>query len=109
MSPEHPTTPSARTAPPREPAPVGRPERAVRPRAGAGRRSAGAIVAIFAAGLLLGVLMLARAQAGGDQLNLLARGWLLAARGDLVPYGNPLSNQGNGPGPLTSLVVGLPL
>lgn len=53
--------------------------------------------------------MLVRAQAGGDQLNLLARGWLFAARGDLVPYGNPLSNQGNGPGPLTSLLVGLPL
>lgn len=45
----------------------------------------------------------------GDQLNLLARGWLLAERGELVPYGNPLSTGGNGPGPLTSILVGLPL
>ena len=45
----------------------------------------------------------------GDQLNLLARGWLLAERGVLVPYGNPLSTGGHEPGALTSLLVGLPL
>jgi hypothetical protein len=53
--------------------------------------------------------MLARTQVGGDQLDLLARGWRLAARGDLVPHGNPLSNGGNEPGAVTSLIVGLPL
>ena len=64
---------------------------------------------VFAAGLLLSLLLLARSQVGGDELNLLARGWLLAERGVLIPYGNPLSNDGNEPGPLTSLLVGLPL
>jgi hypothetical protein len=64
---------------------------------------------VLAAGLAISLAMLARAQAGGDQLNLLARGWLLAERGQLVPYGNPLSNEGKAPGPLTSILVGLPL
>jgi hypothetical protein len=53
--------------------------------------------------------MVLRAQAGGDQLNLLARGWLWSARGEFVPYGNPLSSGGNGPGALTTLLVGTPL
>ncbi len=53
--------------------------------------------------------MVARSQAGGDQLNLLARGWLLAERGHLIPYGNPLSSGGDGPGIATSLLVGAPL
>jgi hypothetical protein len=61
------------------------------------------------AGVALSLLLLARARAGGDQLNLLARGWLLAERGELVAYGNPLSSGGNGPGALTSVLVGLPL
>jgi hypothetical protein len=63
----------------------------------------------FAAGLLLSAGMLVRSQAGGDQLNLLARGWLLAARGQLIPYGNPMSTGGKSPGSITSLLVGLPL
>jgi hypothetical protein len=46
---------------------------------------------------------------GGDQLSLLSRGWLLAERSELVPYGNPLSGGGYGPGPMTSVVVGAPL
>lgn len=65
--------------------------------------------ALVAAGLLLSAWMALRAQVGGDQLNLLARGWLWAARGELVPYGNPLSSGGNGPGALTTVVVGAPL
>ena len=64
---------------------------------------------LVAAGLLLSAWMALRAQVGGDQLNLLARGWLWAARGELVPYGNPLSSGGNGPGALTTVVVGAPL
>ena len=53
--------------------------------------------------------MVIRSQVGGDQLNLLARGWLLAARGQFIPYGNPLSTGGKAPGGITSLLVGLPL
>lgn len=65
--------------------------------------------AALVAGLVLSLAMAALAQPGGDQLNLLARGWLLAERGELVPFGNPLSSGGVGPGPLTSVVVGVPL
>ncbi len=53
--------------------------------------------------------MVARSQVGGDQLNLLARGWLLAVRSRMVWFGNPLSTGGNAPGGVTSLLVGLPL
>jgi hypothetical protein len=63
----------------------------------------------FAAGLGLAALMVARSQVGGDQLNLLARGWLLAARRTMVWFGNPLSTGGKAPGGITSLLVGLPL
>lgn len=65
--------------------------------------------ACFAAGLALAVLLLARSLDAGDQLDLLARGWLLAARGTFVAYGNPLSTGGVEPGGITSLLVGLPL
>ena len=61
------------------------------------------------AGLLLSGVMIARSQVGGDQLNLLARGWLLVERGELVPYGNPTSTGGVEPGAATSLLVALPL
>jgi hypothetical protein len=53
--------------------------------------------------------MLARSQVGGDQLNLLARGWLLAAKGQWIAYGNPMSTGGKAPGAITSLLVALPL
>lgn len=53
--------------------------------------------------------MLLESLPAGDQLNLLARGWLLAVRGDLVPWGNPMSFGGLAPGALTSWLVGLPL
>lgn len=65
--------------------------------------------ALVVAGLVLSAAMAWRAQVGGDQLNLLARGWLWAARGELVPYGNPLSTGGNGPGALTTVLAGAPL
>ena len=64
---------------------------------------------LFAAGLLIAVVMLVRGQVGGDQLNLLARGWLLAAQGKWISYGNPMSTGGKSPGGITSLLVGLPL
>src|SRR5947209_1905773 len=72
--------------------------------------AAGRIVwSLFALGLALAVLMLVRSQVGGDQLNLLARGWLLAAKGRFIPYGNPMSTGGKSPGGITTLLVGLPL
>ncbi len=64
---------------------------------------------VFAVGLALMLLLASRAQTGGDQLNLLSRGWLWVERGVFLPYGNPLSNGGKGPGPLTTFLVGLPL
>jgi hypothetical protein len=65
--------------------------------------------ALFAVGLAIALGMLARGQVAGDQLNLLSRGWLLAAKGHWVSYGNPLSTGGKAPGGITSLLVGLPL
>jgi hypothetical protein len=60
-------------------------------------------------GLALSLLLALRSQPGGDQLNLLARGWLLLARGEWVPYGNPASSGGAVPGGVTSLLVAGPL
>ena len=65
--------------------------------------------ALFGLGLALSALLIARQQVGGDQLNLLARGWLLAVDGRFISYGNPTSAGGNAPGGITSLLVGLPL
>jgi len=65
--------------------------------------------ALFLIGLAIGLVMVARSQVSGDQLNLLARGWLFAEKGQLIPYGLPTSAGGNSPGSLTSLLVGLPL
>lgn len=65
--------------------------------------------ALFAIGLALSALMVARQQVGGDQLNLLARGWLLADQGRFISYGNPMSSGGKAPGGATTLLVALPL
>lgn len=67
------------------------------------------LAAIFLFGLGISIAMLVRSQVGGDQLNLLARGWLLAVDGVFIPHGNPLSSGGNAPGGITTLLVGLPL
>jgi hypothetical protein len=64
---------------------------------------------LFAVGLAIALGMLARSQVGGDQLDLLARGWLLAAKGRWIAYGNPMSTGGKAPGAITSLLVALPL
>jgi hypothetical protein len=71
--------------------------------------AARAVWILFAAGLGIAILMLVRSQVGGDQLNLLARGWLLAEEGRWISYGNPMSTGGKAPGGITSLLVGLPL
>ena len=73
------------------------------------RRADPAILAVFALGLALSLLLALRSQVGGDQLNLLARGWLLVERGEWVPYGNPSSSGGAVPGGVTALLVGGPL
>jgi len=73
------------------------------------RTAAFLVYACFAAGLVLSAVMLMRSVTGGDQLNLLARGWLWATRGQFIPYGNPLSTGGKAPGCITTLLVGLPL
>jgi hypothetical protein len=67
------------------------------------------ILVYFLLGLALSVLLVARSQVGGDQLNLLARGWFLMAEGKWISYGNPMSSGGAAPGGITSLLVGLPL
>lgn len=63
----------------------------------------------LALGLAIPFALIPLAQPGGDQLNLLARGWLFAEHGDLVERGNPLSSGGHAPGALTSVLVGAPL
>lgn len=68
-----------------------------------------ALAGLFLAGFAVGLVMVMRSQVAGDQLNLLARGWRLAVDGVVVPHGNPTSLGGNSPGPLQSLLTGLPL
>jgi hypothetical protein len=65
--------------------------------------------AVLATGLALSLLMVWRSQTAGDQLYLLARGWMLVSEGWIVPFGSPMSGGGCEPGSLTSLLVGLPL
>ena len=79
-------------------------------RSAPGRAAAGIfLAAFFTAGLALALVMVARSQVSGDQLNLLARGWRFVVEGEVVPYGNPTSAGGKSPGSLSSLLVGLPL
>ena len=63
---------------------------------------------LFAVGAAVSLLMVARSQVGGDQLNMLARGWLFA-HGDWVQFGMTTSANGKSPGGLTSLLAGAPL
>jgi hypothetical protein len=67
------------------------------------------LAATFLLGLAVSIAMLVRSQVGGDQLNLLARGWLLVVDHVFIPYGNPLSSGGDAAGGMTTLLVGLPL
>ncbi|HET9768821.1 MAG TPA: hypothetical protein VFS60_18400, partial [Thermoanaerobaculia bacterium] len=73
------------------------------------RRFDPVVAAVFVLGLLLSLLLALRSQVGGDQLNLLARGWLLLERGEWVPYGNPSSSGGAVPGGVTALLVAAPM
>lgn len=73
------------------------------------RNASRLVGAFFLLGLAISIAMVFRSQVGGDQLNLLARGWLLADEGRWISYGNPMSTGGKAPGGITSLLVGLPL
>ena len=66
-------------------------------------------IGLFIAVALLTLVMIWQAQFGENQLNLLARGYLLAKTGQLIPYGNPMTGGGHVPGTVTSLIIGLPL
>ncbi len=63
---------------------------------------------LFALGLAISLFMLARSQVGGDQLDMLGRGWLFT-HGDWVQFGMTTSADGKTPGGLTSLLAGVPL
>jgi len=64
---------------------------------------------VFLVGLGLSMLLWLRSQVAGDQLNMLARGWLLIAEGQWISFGLPTSAGGKAPGGFTGVLVGLPL
>jgi hypothetical protein len=66
-------------------------------------------VPILIAGTAISGLMISRSQVDGDQLNMLARGWLLYRHRVWTHVGDPTSAGGDTPGPLTAVLVGLPL
>ncbi len=63
---------------------------------------------LFAVGLAISLVMVARSQISGDQLNMLARGWLFT-HAEWVQFGMTTSANGKEPGGLISLLAGLPL
>ena len=67
------------------------------------------IALFFAFGLAISILMVARSQVHGDQLNHLGRGWHLAMEGRWVPLGPPATKGGAQIGGINGLLVGLPL
>ena len=67
------------------------------------------IALFFAFGLAISILMVARSQVHGDQLNHLGRGWHLAMEGRWVPLGPPATKGGAQIGGVNGLLVGLPL
>lgn len=67
------------------------------------------IALVFAFGLAVSILMVARSQVAGDQLNHLGRGWHLAMEGRWVPFGPPATKGGAQIGGVNGLLVGLPL
>ena len=67
------------------------------------------IALFFAFGLAISILMVARSQVHGDQLNHLGRGWHLAMEGRWVPFGPPATKGGAQMGGVNGLLVGVPL
>lgn len=67
-----------------------------------------AVAPIVLAGLVLSLLLAARSQVGGDQLNMLARGWLFT-KGEWSQIGMTTSANGKAPGGALALLAGVPL
>jgi hypothetical protein len=63
---------------------------------------------LFALGLAISLLMVARSQVSGDQLNGLARGWLFT-HGEWIQYGLTTSANGKAPGGLSAALSGVAL
>jgi len=63
---------------------------------------------LFAVGLAISLVMVARSQVSGDQLNMLARGWLFT-HGEWVQFGLTTSANGKAPGGLGSVLSGAAL
>lgn len=66
------------------------------------------VPALLLVGLALSVVLALRSQVGGDQLNMLARGWLFT-QGQWVHIGMTTSANGKAPGGALSVLAGLPL
>lgn len=64
---------------------------------------------LFALGIVISLVMIARVYTGNDGVSMLAHGWLLIEKGVWVPLGNAASGGGYVPGGLTALVSGIPL
>jgi hypothetical protein len=65
--------------------------------------------ALFGIGIVISLVMVWRSQLGGDQFNILIRGWYLAFADEWKHLGMPTSAGGLSPGGLLALLVGLPL
>jgi hypothetical protein len=63
---------------------------------------------LFSVGIAISLVMVYRSQLGGDQINMLIRGWFFAFD-DWQHVGQPTSAGGLAPGGLIGLLVGLPL
>ncbi len=63
---------------------------------------------VLLAGLAISVALALRSQVSGDQLNMLARGWLFT-QGEWVPIGMTTSADGKAPGGALSVLAGVPL
>ncbi len=67
-----------------------------------------AVATLLTLGLAFSVVLALRSQVGGDQLNMLARGWLFA-QGEWVHIGMTTSVNGKAPGGALALLAGVPL
>lgn len=66
------------------------------------------VLPVLLAGLAISVGLALKSQVSGDQLNMLARGWLFA-HGEWVHIGMTTSANGKAPGGALSLLAGVPL
>lgn len=66
------------------------------------------VLPVLLAGLAISVGLALKSQVSGDQLNMLARGWLFA-QGEWVHIGMTTSANGKAPGGALSVLAGVPL